>query len=145
MFLQLSKAELFLHFKNAEMFPTFWKWRNISSNFSSNYSNKYYNLVILILNDSSITFTLYWLRFCLLTELMSMFKSVSPPGRGIDSCFTQISLIHFKVFSNNFKMSGYSRVPPSMATCWEKCCHWEEKQAHSEAIRMGQYSILYKT
>ncbi len=34
-FLQLSKAELFLHFKNAEMFPTFWKWRNISSNFSN--------------------------------------------------------------------------------------------------------------
>ncbi len=34
-FLQLSKAELFLHFKNAEMFPTFWKRRNISSNFSN--------------------------------------------------------------------------------------------------------------
>ncbi len=34
-FLQLSKAELFLHFKNAEMFPTFWKCRNISSNFSN--------------------------------------------------------------------------------------------------------------
>ncbi len=30
-FLQLSKAELFLHFKkNVEMFPTFWKCRNIS-------------------------------------------------------------------------------------------------------------------
>ncbi len=32
-FLQLSKAELLLHFKNVEMFPTFWKCRNISSIF----------------------------------------------------------------------------------------------------------------
>ncbi len=32
-FLQLSKAELFLHLKNAEMFPTFGKCRNISSIF----------------------------------------------------------------------------------------------------------------
>ncbi len=32
-FLQLSKAELFLHFKNVAMFPTFWKCRNISSIF----------------------------------------------------------------------------------------------------------------
>ncbi len=31
MFLQLSKAELLLHYKNVEMFPTFWKCRNISS------------------------------------------------------------------------------------------------------------------
>ncbi len=29
-FLQLSKAKLFLHFKNVEMFPTFRKCRNIS-------------------------------------------------------------------------------------------------------------------
>ncbi len=34
-FLQLSKAELFLHFKNVEMFPTFWKCRNISSIFQN--------------------------------------------------------------------------------------------------------------
>ncbi len=33
MFLQLSKTELFLHFKNAEMFPTFWVCRNTSSIF----------------------------------------------------------------------------------------------------------------
>ncbi len=150
MFLQLSKAELFLHFKNVEMFPTFWKCRNISSiiqmcfcscqKLNCSYICKKCRNVSYIFEMQEISY-IFPMCFCSCQKLncsciLKMQKCFLHFGcrniSSISSKFLQLSkaelLLHFKnveMFPTFWKCRNISHIfPMSFCSCQKLNCSY---------------------
>ncbi len=120
-FCSLSKAELFLHFKNAEMFPTFWKCRNISSIFQMSFCS-FQKLELFLHLQSVDMFPTFWkcrniscifqMCFCSCQKLNCSYILK------MQKCFLHFGNAGiFPAFSNVFLQFSKVRTVPTFKKC----------------------------